>query len=266
VTSVGFVGAGQMGLPMVRRLAAAGHELRVHARRPDVRAELTGLGAMVVDTPRAAAEGCLVVIACMFSDEQLLEVTLGPEGLLAGLRDDGVLATHVTGARATVRDLAARTDAAVVDAPVSGTAVDIAAGRLTVLLGGEAGAVERCRHVMGAYASRLLPVGDLGAALAVKLVNNLLFAAHTQLAVAAVDLARELGVAQDTLLAALAVSSGHSYAAATLGQLPDVAAFAAAAGPFLRKDIAACEREMVASGATADLLLDVVRRGRIELT
>jgi 3-hydroxyisobutyrate dehydrogenase-like beta-hydroxyacid dehydrogenase len=266
VTSVGFVGAGQLGLPMVRRLTAAGHDVRVHARRPAVRAALVDLGVTVADSPRAAADGCPLVIACMFSDEQLLEVALGPTGLLAGLRDDGVLASHVTGARATVIDLAAQTDAAVVDAPVSGTAADIAAGQLTVLLGGQAGAVARCREVMAAYADRLLPVGELGAALAVKLVNNLLFAAHSQLAAAAVDLAGQLGVAQDTLLSALAVSSGQSYAAATLGQLPDVDSFAAAAGPFLRKDIAACERELVSSGASADLLLDVVRRGRIDLS
>jgi 3-hydroxyisobutyrate dehydrogenase-like beta-hydroxyacid dehydrogenase len=261
VTRVGFVGAGQMGLPMVRQLMAAGNDVQVYARRPDVRAELADLGAVVVDSAGAAAQGCPVVIACLFSDSQLLEAALGPHGLLTGMADDAVLATHVTGAIETVRHLAAQTSAHVVDAPVSGTAADIGTGQLTVMLGGDGDAVERCRGVMAAYATELLSIGPLGAALAVKLVNNLLFAAHAQLAVEAIDLAAQLGVAKDTLLSALAVSSGHSYAASTLRQVPTVAAFTAAAGPFLRKDIAVCEQELTASGVSAPLLLDVVRRG-----
>jgi 3-hydroxyisobutyrate dehydrogenase-like beta-hydroxyacid dehydrogenase len=176
-----------------------------------------------------------------------------------------VLASHVTGGVATVRLLAAETAAQVVDAPVSGTADDIEAGQLTVMLGGEDSAIDACRSVMSAYAKELLGVGELGSALAVKLVNNLLFAAHAQLAVEAVSLGRQLGVAQETLLGALSVCSGQSYAVTTLRKVPDVAAFSAAAGPFLRKDIAACEQELAASGATAELLLDVVRRGSLAL-
>lgn len=266
VTQVGFVGPGQLGLPMVRRLLTAGHQVQVLARRQAVRDELDALGAMVVSTAREAATGCPVVVACLFSDAQLVEVCAGPEGLLAGLDGGAVLASHVTGTRATVRSLAERAPGPVVDAPVSGTAQDVAAGRLTVLLGGSQDAVRRCSEVMSAYAGRLLPVGDLGAALAVKLVNNLLFAAHSQLAVAAVELGAQLGVDRATLLGALEASSARSYAVTTLGGLADTAAFAAAAGPFLRKDVAACEAELSASGAHADLILDVVRRGALALT
>lgn len=265
MSKVGFVGAGQLGMPMVRRLLGAGHEVQVFARRAELRAELTGLGAAVVDSPAAAARGRSLVIACLFSDDQLLDAALGPDGLLGGLADDAVLASHVTGGVGTVRRLAAETAAQIVDAPVSGTADDIEAGQLTVMLGGDDVAVRTCRGVMSAYAKEMLHAGALGSALAVKLVNNLLFAAHAQLAVEAISLGRQLGVPQETLLGALSVSSGQSYAVNTLRQVPDVAAFSAAAGPFLRKDIAACEQELASAGATADLLLDVVHRGSLSL-
>jgi 3-hydroxyisobutyrate dehydrogenase-like beta-hydroxyacid dehydrogenase len=255
-----------MGLPMVRRLLTAGHQVQVHARRPEVRAELEHRGARVVGSAREAAEGSGLVIVCAFSDAQLVEITAGPDGLLAGLAGDAVLASHVTGTRAVVEVLAAATSGQVVDAPISGTAQDIDRGDLTVLLGGDPDAVQRCTDVMKAYASRLIPVGPRGGALAVKLVNNLLFAAHSQLAIEAVALADQLGVRPEVLLHSLSDCSGNSYAVATLARVGDVGAFATAATPFLRKDVAACETELAAAGAQADLLLDVVRRGRLELT
>lgn len=266
---VGFIGAGQMGMPMIERLLTAGHSVRAHARRVEVHDAIEAAGGLTVPTARAAAETSDVVIACLFSDEQLLDACSGPEGVLAGLGAGSVLTSHVTGTRATLFQLAAAVEergASLVDAPVSGTADDIRAGQLTVLLGGDRSDVLRCSAVMAAYASRLLPVGGLGAGLAVKLVNNLLFAAHSQLAVAAVELGAAFGVSSDTLLSALGSCSGASYAVATLSTLPDVDTYARLAGPFLQKDVAACRAELAAGGGGASLLLDVVDRGRLALS
>ena len=251
---------------MVERLLAAGHDVQVHARRPEVRAALSAAGARVVDTSREASSGAELVIACLFSDAQLREACAGPDGALAGLRKGAVLATHVTGTRATVASVARQaTDSYVVDAPVSGTADDIRAGQLTVLLGGDPDAVAVCTDVMSCYANQLLPVGELGAALSVKLINNLLFAAHSQLALSAVELGAEFGVSRQTLLTALKVCSGASYAVTTLDKLPDNGTFARLAEPFLRKDVSACAEELVVSGAEAILLMDTVRHGPLPL-
>ncbi|MCU1593328.1 MAG: 6-phosphogluconate dehydrogenase, NAD-binding protein [Frankiales bacterium] len=258
---VGFVGAGQLGMPMVERLLTAGHTVVVHARRTEVRAALAALGAQVVDTAREAADADLVIL-CLFSDEQLVAACTGPDGVVAGLREDTVLASHVTGTRATLASL----DAVVVDAPVSGTADDIRAGRLTVLLGGPPEAVSLCADVMAAYAGTVLHVGGPGDALAVKLVNNLLFAAHSQLAVAAVELGAAFGVSREPLLAAVQSCSGASSALATLATLADEETFASLAGPFLRKDVSACSDELTSSGSTAPLLLQTVRLGPLDLT
>ena len=134
-----------------------------------------------------------MLLVCVFSDEQLAEVA-GP--LAAALPDGAVLASHVTGRESTLRSVAARFPAiAVVDAPVSGAPDDIRAGRLTVLLGGPADARARAAGVVRAYADPVIETGELGTALAVKLVNNFLFAANTQVLAEAVWLGEQLGVA-----------------------------------------------------------------------
>src|SRR5687768_11346505 len=105
MSAVGFVGPGQLGRPMVERLLHAGHQVTVHARRPEVRQALSSAGAQVADTPGEAAAAGEVVLACLFSDAQLLEAADGPDGILAHLRPGAVLASHVTGERATIRTL-----------------------------------------------------------------------------------------------------------------------------------------------------------------
>src|SRR4051794_710147 len=205
-----------MGRPMVDRLLQAGHDVTVLARREEVRADVAAAGAKVVSTPAEAARGADVVVVCLFSDDQLLEVT---DDLLSGLEDGAVIASHVTGRRSTVQELGARAAARgghVVDAPVSGGVDEINAGGLTVLLGGEPDAVEAADAVVASYGDPRIRTGALGSALAVKLVNNLLFATHSQTAAAAVELGARLGVEQAALLQVLESASGRSFASSSL--------------------------------------------------
>jgi 3-hydroxyisobutyrate dehydrogenase-like beta-hydroxyacid dehydrogenase len=262
---VGFVGAGRMGLPMIARLASAGHDLVVHARRPEARAALAGIGVRPVAELAAAAAGADVLIVCVFSDEQLAGIA---EPLAAALPDGAVLASHVTGRESTLRELAGRFPSIrVVDAPVSGGPDEISAGRLTVLLGGPAEARARAAGVIGAYASPVIETGELGSAMAVKLVNNLLFAANAQLAAEAVRLGEALGVAAGDLLGALEHMSGGSQASFRAGARgAGLAEFAARIGPYLRKDVAVCLEQAAERGADPGLLIDVVRRGQLAIT
>lgn len=268
MTAVGFLGPGRMGRPMVDRLLRAGHEVTVFARREQVRRELEQAGAHVSDTAAEAARSADVILVCVFSDAQLLEVCLGEVGLLAGLRPGAVIASHVTGRRNTVQELAAQAaerDGFVVDAPVSGGTEEIAEGRLTVMLGGDSLAVDKVDRVVAAYADPRIHTGGLGSALAVKLVNNLLFASHAQTAAAAIELGEHLGVERDALLQVLESASGRSYAASALGRIGPVAEWASVVGEFMRKDVAACEAELSAAGAEGGLLVDVVHRGPLPL-
>ena len=265
MTAVGFIGPGRMGRPMVDRLLQAGHDVTVLARREEVRRELAQSGARVVTTPAEAAAGAEVVLVCLFSDAQLVEVT---PGLLAGLQPGAVIASHVTGRRTTIQELgerAAVVGAHVVDAPVSGGENEIRAGQLTVMLGGADEAINKVAEVIAAYADPCIRTGVLGSALAVKLVNNLLFAAHAQTAAAAIELGERLGVGQEAFLNVLKSASGRSFASSSIGRLGSVSGWSDVVGEFMRKDVAACEAELQDAGADGGLLVDIVHRGVLPL-
>ena len=261
---VGFVGAGRMGFPMVERLAAAGHDLVVYARRPEAAAALAELGIRHTAELAEAAADVDVLLLCVFSDAQLAEIAAP---LAAALPDGAVFASHVTGRESTLRAVAGRFPAIhVVDAPVSGGPGEISAGRLTVLLGGEPVARKQAASVVRAYADPIIETGELGTALAVKLVNNFLFAANTQLAAEAVRLGEALGVSAAELLSALEHMSGGSSASHRAAEGGgDMAAFATRIGPFMKKDVAACLEQAAERGVDAGLLIDVVRRGPLPL-
>lgn len=265
--TVGFLGAGQLGQPMVERLLGAGHDVAVYARRDDVRARLAQRGATVAASVADLARHSDILVACLFSDAQLRDTGLGPDGFIANLKPGSVFVSHTTGTLATLQALqdSAPDGPVVLDGPVSGTADDIAAGTLTVLLGGPADAVATVTPVLAAYADPVVPTGALGSALAIKLVNNLLFAANAQLLASATELGARLGVEPDVLLSTLQVCSAASRVAAHAHHIGGMDHFEELAGPFLRKDVAAVR--VAAAGAGVDLgLLDVtVRQGPLAL-
>lgn len=266
MTSIGFFGPGQMGRPMVERLAAAGHSVVVHARRGEAREELAQLGVTAVADAREAAESAEVLLICLFSDPQLSE--LAPSLIDAAPRG-ATVASHVTGSVAIVQrmaELGRSRQVAVVDAPVSGTANDIRNGRLTVMLGGEAEAVEKSALAVQAYADPVLRTGALGSALKMKLVNNLLFAANAQLLAEATALGEGLGLDGATILATLEHCSGGSNVSRYASKVGDIMTFGKGVAPFMSKDVAVCKQAADELGVTPELLLDVVNRGRLPLT
>lgn len=268
VTTVGFLGPGQLGEPMIRRLLGAGWPVLAFARRAEVQTRLKDAGASLVRSVAELAGRSDILISCLFSDAQLLQTGLGPDGFIAHAKADGVFVSHTTGSPATLMALKKSSSSApaIVDAPVSGTAERIADGKLTVLIGGDKATVERVRPILSAYADPMIPTGELGTALHIKLVNNVLFAANAQLVAAAGEVGRRLGVVPDALLKALLACSGGSYAAAYADRNGGVEAFPAAAGPFLRKDVAAAVAVAEQVGADLGLLGAVIESGPLRLT
>lgn len=262
-STVGFIGAGQLGEPMVLRLLGAGHRLLVYSRRDEVKDRLTARGARAVGSVAEVAAHSDILLTCLFSDAQLRETGLGPDGFIANAKAGSVFVSHTTGSVATLEALRDSAPSAplILDAPVSGTAENIAEGTLTVLLGGPADAVERVRPVLAAYANPVVPTGALGSALAIKLINNLLFAANAQLISAATELGEKFNVDPGALLSALQVCSGHSSAAAHAERIGGIDRFTELAGPFLRKDVAACREAAAEAGVDLGLLGAVVREG-----
>jgi 3-hydroxyisobutyrate dehydrogenase-like beta-hydroxyacid dehydrogenase len=266
--TIGFIGAGQLGEPMVSRLLGAGQDILVYARRDDVRRRLGDKGAVLVDSVASLARDSDVLISCLFSDAQLHECGLGPEGFIANAKPGSVFVSHTTG---TLTTLAALRDShptppVILDAPVSGTVESIDAGTLTVLLGGPSNAVQTVSPVLAAYADPIVPTGELGSALAIKLVNNVLFSCNAQLLASAIQLGQALGVDADALLSALQVCSSASHVAMQAHRVGGIENFTERAMPFLRKDIAAAREAAGEAGVDLGLLGQVVDSGPLALT
>jgi len=236
---VGFVGAGRMGQPMIRRLLAAGHQVCALGRSSAARRVLIADGARVVGDLAGVGAGADAVVVCVHTDEQVRDVCLRTD-LLDGVPEGGVVVVHTTGHPATVEAIAARVGprgVQVIDAPVSGGPHDVAAGQVTLFVGGTEDALARARPALASYGDPVLRVGSLGAGQRVKLVNNALFAAQIGLLCDAVRLGAQLGIDEATLLGALPHGSARSRALAGVAGRGSVAMFAAAVAEFLRKDL-----------------------------
>ena len=246
--SVGFIGVGQMGRPMVDRLAASNDvAVTVFVRRAELADELRAAGVPVAASAAELAAGSDLLIVCMFSDAQVREALLQDPTVLAALRPGSVLVSHVTGSPGLAAELQAAVPAGVtvLDVPISGTSDSIRAGTLTLLVGGDAEALERVRPAFAAYSDPILHVGGLGDGQRIKLVNNLLFAVNLRVALAAARLGEALGVPPSELSPVLAECSGDSFAMRLFAKVPSDA-LVAGAKPYLHKDVAVI-REVAAS-------------------
>src|SRR5271167_2682596 len=252
---------------MVERLLGAGHDVVLYARREEIRRRLKGKGAALADSVADLARGSDVLISCLFSDAQLRETGLGPDGFIANAKPGAVFVSHTTGTLSTLEALrdGSPSAPAILDAPVSGTVENIDAGTLTVLIGGRSDAVAAVTPILAAYADPVVATGAMGSALALKLINNLLFAANAQLLGAATQLGTQLGVTPDVLLSTLQVCSANSHAAGHAHRIGGMDRFAELAGPFLRKDIAACREAATEAGVELGLLGTAVREGPLDL-
>ncbi|HEV7263781.1 MAG TPA: NAD(P)-dependent oxidoreductase [Falsiroseomonas sp.] len=204
---IGLVGLGRMGAAMAGRLAATGAEVAGFDLDPT-------RGGI----PRLEQAAAPVVILSL-PEEKAVAVVL--DALLPVLPPAAVIADTSTISPLAARGFAGRVAEAghaYLDAPVSGGPAGAAAGTLTVMLGGEAAALERARPALERVAARILHVGGPGAGQVAKLVNNLLVATHLVVAAEALRLGALAGVTPEALLPVINAASGRS--AATEVNLP----------------------------------------------
>jgi len=174
---IGFIGTGIMGGGMVANLLAKGHEVTVWNRTRSRADEVVAAGAVWADSPSAVAAVCEVVAICVSDTPDVEAVVSGPDGLLGGLRPGALVVDHSTISPSATERLAAtvaESGAAWVDAPVSGGSEGAAKGTLSIMVGGDAGDVDRARPVMESYGTTITHVGPVGSGQRVKLVNQVL--------------------------------------------------------------------------------------------
>lgn len=209
MTTLGFVGLGAMGSRMARRLLDGGYAVVGYNRTPAKARALVDLGLRLLPTPREVAQASEAVFTMVTDNAALRAVALGPDGVVAGLGRGATFVEMSTVSPAVVRELAGPVTArgaALLDAPVSGSTITVEQGQASIVVGGEAAALERVRPFLTAIGPTVTHVGPLGLAKTMKIAINLGLAVQMLAFSEAVLLAEKAGIARERAVDAIAKS------------------------------------------------------------
>lgn len=206
--SLGFAGIGLMGLPMCRRLLAAGYPLTVWNRNPAKCAALVEAGARQVASPAELCGHADIVMLCLADTAVVREVVFGEGGIVEGAKTAQLLvdfsSLEPTATREMAAQLAQRTGMGWLDAPVSGGVVGAEAGSLAIMVGGAGADLERVRPVLLSLGQRVTHMGGVGAGQVTKACNQMIVACNALVIAEVVALAEQAGVDASLLAEALA--------------------------------------------------------------
>jgi len=203
---VGWLGLGSMGSLVVERLLGAGREVTGWNRTAAKGEPLVEKGMRWADTPRQVAESSDVVLSMLTDGAAVEAVTEGPDGLIAGLRPGAVYADMSTVSPELSRAVAERVAAAgatMLDAPVSGSPVTLAEGKLAIMVGGEEAALERIRPVLLDIGPAVTHIGPNGTAVQTKIAINLTLVVQMIAFCEGVALAEQGGVEREVVVDAM---------------------------------------------------------------
>ncbi len=212
---VAFIGLGVMGYPMAGHLAKAGHQVTVF-NRTLARAErwLAEFPGRLAVTPAEAAQEAALVFACVGRDDDVRQVTLGPEGAFQGMQAGAVLIDHTTTSALLARELAASArekNLAFLDAPVSGGQAGAEQGMLTVMVGGDQAAFERVKPVIAAYARSVKRMGPAGNGQLTKMVNQICIAGLLQGLAEGLHFAKRSGLDPAAVVEVISTGAAQSW-------------------------------------------------------
>jgi 3-hydroxyisobutyrate dehydrogenase len=215
---VGFVGLGEMGLPMAANLVKAGWRVAAFDTVAERLREAERAGAQAVGSCREVAQAAGgIVVSIVRTLPQTEAVLFGEAGLAAARRsglDVVVMSTLDPGAMADLASRAAAEGMTVIDAPVSGGKAGAEAGTLSIMLGGPPEAIERARPVLECFGPhRFVLGGRPGMGQAAKLANQIMLSAAMLGVVEGLTLARAFGLDAAQVLPIVATSTGNSWAA-----------------------------------------------------
>ena len=194
---VGFIGLGDMGGAIAQRIIAAGFPTALWARRAATLEQFAAASFTHCTAPAEVGRRSDVVGVCVFSDQDVREILLGDDGLLQGMSPGGTILIHSTVSVAVCTDLAAqgeRRGVAVLDAPVSGGREGALRGKLAIMVGGEAAALDKVRPVLDAYGAVVRLMGPIGSGQKMKVLNNVLSFATGHLAGVGIETGQRLGL------------------------------------------------------------------------
>jgi 3-hydroxyisobutyrate dehydrogenase and related beta-hydroxyacid dehydrogenases len=216
MATVAFIGLGVMGYPMAGHLKTrGGHELRVYNRTAAKAEKWVGeFGGTACATPSDAATGADFVFTCVGNDDDLRQVTLGPDGALSGMKPGAILIDNTTASAEVARELEAAAkakDLGFLDAPVSGGQAGAENGVLTVMVGGEETTFDRAKPVIEAYARMVGLMGPAGAGQLTKMINQICIAGLVQGLAEGIHFGRKAGLDIEKVVEVISKGAAGSW-------------------------------------------------------
>jgi 3-hydroxyisobutyrate dehydrogenase-like beta-hydroxyacid dehydrogenase len=211
---IGFVGLGNMGFRIVRRLLGAGHQVVICDKRSEIADAAVALGARALATPREIADQVDTVLASLPSLAASIDVATGPDGVVHGARVRRFVDLSTVGSRTaqTVAEALARRGIAALDSPVSGGVAGAEKGTLAVMVSGPRADFDAIAPVLEVIGRPIFVSEKPGAAQTMKLVNNMLAATALATTAEAVVMGVKAGLDAQVMLDVLNAGSGGTHA------------------------------------------------------
>jgi 3-hydroxyisobutyrate dehydrogenase len=262
VAKIGFIGLGNMGLPMAGNLVKKGHIVRGFDVVGQNLSAATGRGV----TKAASAAECATDVDCVITmlpaGKHVLEVWGG--GMLAAAAPGTVFvdcSTIDVASAKKAHEMAAAAGMLSLDAPVSGGVGGAEAGTLTLMIGGAAAALEKARPHLEGVSRKLVHCGEAGMGQVAKACNNMVLAVSMIATSEAFVLAEKLGLSHKAMFDVCSTSSGQSWALTTYCPVPDLVATSPAnndykpgfAAALMHKDLGLAQEAARSSGAATPL-------------
>lgn len=220
MTPIGFIGVGNMGLPMAQKLMDAGESLMVFDKQDTALAPLLGGKARRADRVRAVADDCAVVFTSLPTLESIKDVVVGEQGLITGRSLKTVVNTSTIGVPLT-EELAKALSAkgvGLVDCPISGGPAGARAGSLSVMVSGRSEDIESVRRLISQWGVITVAGEKPGMAQLLKLTNNILSAVAIAATAEAFVMGAKGGLDPEVMTAAINAGSGRN--SMTLQKIP----------------------------------------------
>lgn len=222
MTTIAFIGLGNMGGPMAANLAKAGHEVRGFDVVEEARDRAAEQGISIIETAEEAAQGASVVFTSLPNGGLVKQVL---ESVLAANEDAKTYVDVSTIAVAEARELAdtvSKAGSAFLDAPVSGGIAGAAAGTLAFMVGGTAEDFAKVKPLLDIMGKSVTHCGDIGNGQAVKACNNMILAVQQIVLAEALVLGERLGLEHQAFYDVVSNATGNSWSLSVNAPVPDI--------------------------------------------
>jgi len=210
---VGFIGLGNMGFPIAQNISKAGYAVNVFNRSKQVYARFEGSGVTFSDSPKEVGLKSEVIFTCLPSIEASESVWMGSDGVLSSAKGGSIFVELSTvdpelvkklGARAAVKNIA------VLDAGISGGVKKAVDAGLTIMVGGPRHGFDAVRPIFEAIGQKIYHVGELGAGMVVKLINNAIAHINVVAFLECIAVGLKAGLDINTLYEIISQGTGNS--------------------------------------------------------